>query len=160
MPPLSFISVLSIPSPRLLMEMLNRTDRLPPPQASASLLQGIFSLQRGGGTSTTDFCGSCDISQCGQWATRAQTQILNTLFSPLQTSPLFHISSNQPWITPQRKERKNKSSRDCPAASKMCILWEMNVYLSIYVNQLAINIPRAQKSLTQITKDMPQIMED
>lgn len=55
---------------------------------------------------------------------------------------------------------KNKSSRGCATARKMCFLREMNVYLPIYVNQLAINVPGAQERLMQITKDMPQIMED
>lgn len=79
---------------------------------------------------------------------------------PCQGCALLCCSSDQLGITPQRKEGKNNSSVCCTTASKMCILREMNVYLPIYVNQLAINIPRAQRRLTQITKDMPQIIED
>lgn len=92
-PSVNLISILSIPSSRLLMEMLNRTDCLPPPQASDSLsvpfegFQGLFPPQRGGGTCNTDFCGNCSISQHGQWVSKAPTQIRNTLLSAVQTLP-------------------------------------------------------------------------
>lgn len=92
-PSVNLISILSIPSSRLLMETLNRTDCLPRPQASVSLsvpfkvLQRIFPLQRGGGTSNTDFCGNCYMSQWGQWVSKVATQILNMLLSAPQILP-------------------------------------------------------------------------
>lgn len=99
-PPPSSISVLSIPPSMLLMEILNRTDVLPPPQASVSLsapsegVQGIFSPQRGGGTSTTDLWGSCDFSRCGQWATKGHTEILNVLLSRHHLHPILAPTSH------------------------------------------------------------------
>ena len=83
---------------------------------------------------------------------------LSMLLGALRTSPevCFILFSPQPAV----HKGKNKSWKGCPAERKMCFLREMNVYLPIYVNQLAINIPGAQRRLMQITKDMPQIMED
>lgn len=83
---------------------------------------------------------------------------LSMLLGALHTLPevCFILFSLQPAV----HKGKNKSSRGCPTARKTCFLREMNVYLPIYVNQLAINVPGAQRRLMQITKDMPQIMED